>query len=93
MLFRTITQLCDSTNWDETCSIGAKYLRVMRHILVLSREKDVETNDMLMHYQIIAVVIQKVLQKIIVKMDKNITLNDGDQVTIYELSLTFFTLI
>ena len=31
-VFRTITQLCDTTGWFEA-NIGAKYLRVMRHII------------------------------------------------------------
>ena len=31
-VFRNITQLCDTTGWFEA-NIGAKYLRVMRHIL------------------------------------------------------------
>ena len=56
-----MTQLCDSTNWDENANIGAKYLRLMRHILKLDTEKDVETIDMLMHYQLLAVVNQKAL--------------------------------
>lgn len=46
ILFRGITQLCDSTNWDENACIGAKYLRVMRHIIILPLEKDHETSDM-----------------------------------------------
>ena len=57
MMFRTITQLCDSTDWDENSNIGGKYLRVMRHIISLDRVKDVETTDMLTHYQLLAVVI------------------------------------
>jgi hypothetical protein len=57
MMFRTITQLCDSTNWDENSNIGGKYLRVMRHVITLDRVKDVETTDMFTHYQLLAVVI------------------------------------
>ena len=34
--FRLITQLCETCDWDETCNIGAKYLRVMRHVIRLS---------------------------------------------------------
>lgn len=34
-MFRTITQLCDSTDWDEKANIGSKYLRVMRNIIKL----------------------------------------------------------
>ncbi len=31
-VFRVLTQLCDTTGWFE-CNIGAKYLRVMRHVI------------------------------------------------------------
>ena len=63
MLFRSrsITQLCDSTNWDENASIGAKYLRVMRNILKLPPDQGTESMEMLMHYELVAIVIQKVL--------------------------------
>ena len=56
LMFRTITQLCDSTDWDESAGIGAKYLRVMRHIIKLPLNKGVETSDMLMHYELISAV-------------------------------------
>lgn len=36
LLFRSITQLCDTTDWDESCNIGAKYLRVMRHVIKMA---------------------------------------------------------
>lgn len=56
LMFRTITQLCDSTDWDEAAGIGAKYLRVMRHIVKLPLDKGDETVDMLMHYELISAV-------------------------------------
>ena len=93
MMFRSITQLCDSTNWDESCNIGGKYLRVMRQIIKLQPKMDCEVQDTLMHYELIGLVIQKTLQKIVDKMSKDIKLDHGDKVTIYELSLTFFTVI
>jgi hypothetical protein len=93
MMFRSITQLCDTTNWDENANIGAKYLRVMRSVIKLPLDKDRETTDMIMHYELIAIVISKTLSKIVDKMKKDIELNDGDQVSIYEISLTFFTVL
>ena len=93
LTFRTITQLCDSTNWDENANISAKYLRVMRHIIKLSPNKEHEEPSMLMHYELIGIVIQKTLTKIMDKMSKDIELNYNDKITIYELSLTFFTII
>jgi len=92
-MFRSITQLCDSTNWDENANIGAKYIRVMRNILKLPPDQGTESVDNLMHYELIAIVIQKVLSQIIDKMKKDIQLTERDQVTIYEMSLTFFVVI
>lgn len=48
VVFRSITQLCDSTNWDENANIGAKYIRVMRSILKLPPSVGTETMDNLM---------------------------------------------
>jgi hypothetical protein len=56
-MFRSITQLCDTTNWDENSHIGAKYLRVMRSVIKLSLDKDHEKLDMLEHYELISIVI------------------------------------
>ena len=77
-MFRSITQLCDSTNWDESASIGAKYIRVMRNIVKLPPDRGTETTDMLMHYELIAIVLQKVLAQIVDKMKKDIQLTDSD---------------
>ena len=78
MMFRDITKLCDTTHWDPECNIGAKYLRVMRSAIKLPLEKDHETLDMLVHYELIAIVIQKCLAQLVDKMKKGIELNDGD---------------
>ena len=48
---------------------------------------------MIVHYELVAIVIQKTLSKIVNKMRKDIELNNGDQVSIYEISLTFFTIL
>ena len=71
-MFRSITQLCDSADWDEEAGIGAKYLRVMRNILKLPFEKDNETTDMYLHYELISAVCQKTLLKIMDKINKDI---------------------
>ena len=82
-LFRTITQLCDSTDWDEEASIGSKYLRVMRHVIKLPTKEDEEPTDprRLIIYQLLAIVLQKTLGNIIIKMNKDIQLTEGDQIT------------
>jgi len=49
--------LCDACDWDENANIGAKYLRVMRSIIELSKDKDHEEFNMVKHYDIIAIVI------------------------------------
>ena len=56
-MFRAITQLCDSADWDENAYIGAKYLRVMRHAIRLPFDQVNADMDMIMHYELIAVVI------------------------------------
>ena len=78
LMFRSITQLCDSTNWDENANIGAKYLRVMRNTIKLPPNQGTEKMDMLMHYELISIVIQKVLKQIIDKMKKDIELSNSD---------------
>jgi len=65
----------------------------MRYIIKLPLDKDSEKTDMLMHYELISIVIQKCLAKIIDKMNKDIELNNGDKITNYELCLTLFTVI
>lgn len=71
-MFRTITQLCDSTDWDEEASIGSKYLRLMRHIIKLPNQKDIETREKFIHYQLLSIVLNKTLTNIITKMNKDI---------------------
>ena len=89
-MFRLITQICDTTNWDETANIGAKYLRLMRNIIKLPSGKNSESTDMLMHYELLSIVIEKSLLFIYTKLQKDLQLTDGDKVSIYEISLLFF---
>lgn len=55
--FRSITQLCDCTDWDEKCHIGAKYLRVMRYVIKLGIDEGFESTSKLMHYEMVSIVI------------------------------------
>ena len=48
---------------------------------------------MIMHYELLAIVIQKCLKKIIDKMKKDIELRAGDTITAFEISLTFFVVV
>ena len=66
---------------------------MVRHVIKLPFERDSEDNRMLMHYELIAMVIQRTLSKIMDKMKKDIQLTEGDQITIYEISLTFHIVI
>ena len=50
----------------------------MRSVIKLPLDKDQETTDMIMHYELIAIVTQKTLSKIVDKMKKDIELNEGD---------------
>jgi hypothetical protein len=85
--------LCDSTDWDEECHIGAKYLRVMRSVIKIPIDGDIEKDEKLVHYEIMAMVIQKCLSKIVNKMNKGSELTNGDIVSNYEISLTLFTVL
>ena len=59
-VFRSITQLCDAVGWAEA-NIGAKYLRVARHVL---RARATDSNDhRLHHYEIVSVAIQSILEE------------------------------
>lgn len=92
-MFRAITQLCDSTNWDEKANIGSKYLRVMRSIIKLPLDQHSESSDMIMHYNLVSIVIQKTLSKIVDKMKKDIQQTSGDKIAIYEISYTLATIL
>jgi hypothetical protein len=63
-VFRTITQLCDTTGWFEA-NMGAKYLRVMRHVirapLTQVEEKVAPTCEKLSHYEIVGKAVRKML--------------------------------
>lgn len=48
--FRTITKLCDSTNWDVEANIAPKYLRIMRFIIQLPVRNQNEDSEKIMHY-------------------------------------------
>ena len=56
MLFK-IAQLCDSVDWDENNCLGAKFLRIMRHILQLPFHKIKEDINKISNYYLIANVI------------------------------------
>lgn len=88
-----MTQLCDSVDWDENSNIGSKYLRVMRHIILMPYDKSKEETHKIMYYNLISIVIQKLLKKIVTKLKSEIQLTDGDKVTNYEVSYIFFMLI
>ena len=94
-MFRTITQLCDATDWDEEACIGSKYLRVMRHVIKLPNSVDEEATDprRLLHYQLLGIVLQKTLGNILTKMNKDIQLTPGDQIAQFEICLVFFIII
>jgi len=65
----------------------------MRQVIAIPFEKEKESINLLTHYEWIAMVIQKVLNKIVDKMRKDIEFSDGDKITIYEVSLTFFAVV
>ena len=48
---------------------------------------------MILHYNLVAIVIQKTLSKIVEKMKKDIQQTSGDQIAIYEASYTLATIL
>ncbi len=48
---------------------------------------------MVTHYEILSLIIQKALTPVIDKLNKGITLTDGDTISIYEISFTFFVVL
>jgi hypothetical protein len=65
----------------------------MRHIIQIPIEKDNEKHDMLFHYDLLAIVINRVLGKIMDKIKKDIQMTNADKFTNYELSYTLFMIV
>jgi DNA-binding FadR family transcriptional regulator len=65
----------------------------MRHIIQIPIEKDYEKHDMLFHYDLLAIVINRVLGKIMDKIKKDIQMTNADKFTNYELSYTLFMIV
>ena len=65
----------------------------MRSVLKIPIDGDIEKDEKLVHYEIMAMVIQKRLSKIVNKMNKGQELTNGDIVSNYEISLTLFTVL
>lgn len=65
----------------------------MRHIILMPYDKSKEETHKIMYYNLISIVIQKLLKKIVTKLKSEIQLTDGDKVTNYEVSYIFFMLI
>ena len=85
--------LCDATDWDDSANIGGKYLRVMRSVIKIPLKKEREDQGVLVLYDLMAIVIRKTLAKIVLKISKDAQLTRGDLVTIYEISMSLFTII
>ena len=48
---------------------------------------------MMLHYELTANVLQKILRRIVEKMKKDIALTNGDYIANYEVALTLFTIV
>ena len=71
-MFKFITSLCDSCDWDETANIGAKYLRVVRPIIMMELDEGNENDKRLLHYELVASAIDTILAKIYDKIKRDI---------------------
>lgn len=77
----------------------------MRHVIKLPTNKEQEDlnlnenskkykeTDSVIIYQILSIVVQKILSKIIQKTKSDISLSGNEQLTVYELSYTFYLLV
>ena len=65
--FRLITQLCDTTGWLEA-GIGAKYLRIMKHIIKAQLTDNNESFDNIAHYEVMSIAIRKMLNLVMIKI-------------------------
>lgn len=65
----------------------------MRHVIQIPIDKDIEKHDMLFHYDLLAIVINRVLGKIMDKIKKDIQMTNADKFTNYELSYTLFMVV
>lgn len=92
-VFKEITQLCDACDWDEDVNIGGKFLRVARHCIVIPFDEDYESETKLVFYELISIVLQRILDKIVYKMDKGFEIKSKDKITSYELTRTFYVII
>lgn len=56
-------------------------------------DKDQESTDMLVHYELTSIALQRALNRILDKMKKDISLTQGDKVCTYEVALTLFMIV
>ena len=66
-VLRNITQLCDTTGWLEA-NIGAKYLRVVKHLIKVKLTQTEEHVDRIAHYEIISKAVRKMLSLVFIKL-------------------------
>lgn len=57
---KSLTHLCDTTGWLEA-AIGAKYLRIMNHVIKVPFSQTEEPEGNLEIYSIVSTVIKKIL--------------------------------
>lgn len=86
-VFRNLTQLCDTTGWFEA-NIGAKYLRVMRHVIKVPLTQATEASERLAHYEIVSKAVRKMLEQLSVKLknEQQKPLCLEDKALIFELA-------
>ena len=88
-VFRNLTQLCDTTGWFEA-NIGAKYLRIMRHIIKVPYTESMESFENQPHYEIMSIAIRKMLNEVLIRIknEQQRQLSNEEKILIYELAAT-----
>lgn len=84
-VFRSISQLCDSTDWDQESNIISKYFRLARHVVKLKTVEDRENPGRLELYEILSVVISQTMTLIQQRLEECMQQEPNDPIKLQEL--------
>ena len=94
-MFIQITQLCASTGWL-AANIGSKYLQVMRYIIRVGPTSRLEEQDSLLKYEILSIVVKRVLgllKEKIKNVNNNMDLDMGDKNLLTHLAVISYQMV
>jgi len=65
----------------------------MRSVIRIPFDKEKDDQHILILYEIMSIVVRKVMASVVIKIKKGNKLTNGDLITIYEVSKSIYTLI